>query len=439
MNPIRRLWCRTYQTAFRIALPILPYTEPRILDRVEDIASVLKTQDIDAVLIVTDPGIASLGLTKPLEAALAAGGIRVAVYSDTCANPTVANIEAAAELYRASGARAIIGFGGGSAMDCAKGVGARIAQPRKSIDSMRGLLRVHKRLPLLIAVPTTAGTGSEVTLAAVITDGRTHYKYPINDFALIPRVAVHDPSLTCGLPPAITGQTGMDALTHAVEAFIGHSTTTYTRKNARQAVRLIHGNLLTVYEDGSNVEARLNMLTAAYKAGIAFTRSYVGYVHGIAHSLGGQYGLPHGLANAVILPHMLRAYGSAAAPKLADLARMTGIASAETGDDAAAAAFIVWVDDMNAKLGIPRYIDCIRREDVPAMAAHADAESNPLYPVPVLMDRSELERMYRVIAGGVFADERPVRREGERGQARTVGKRPGRDAKRRNAPCELTR
>lgn len=315
MHLARSAWCRTYQTVFRIALPVLPYTEPRILEHAEDVPAVLQKRSIQKVLIVTDPGIARLGLTAPLETALASRGIGVTVYAETRANPTVSNVEEAASLYRESACQAIIGFGGGSAMDCAKGVGARIAQPNKPINKMRGLLRIHRRLPLLIAVPTTAGTGSEATLAAVITDDGTHYKYPINDFVLIPRFAVHDPEFTCGLPASITGQTGMDALTHAVEAFIGRSTTPYTRKMARQAVQLIHDNLLEAYEHGDDMCARRNMLLAAYKAGVAFTRSYVGYVHAIAHSLGGRYGIPHGLANAIILPHMLRAYGDAAAPQ----------------------------------------------------------------------------------------------------------------------------
>lgn len=315
MHLARRAWCRTYQTVFRIALPILPYTEPRILEHAEDVPAVLQKRSIQKALIVTDPGIARLGLTASLERALTAQGIGATVYAETRANPTVSNVEEAAALYRENDCRAIIGFGGGSAMDCAKGVGARIAQPNKPINKMRGLLRVHRLLPLLIAVPTTAGTGSEVTLAAVITDDETHYKYPINDFVLIPRFAVHDPEFTRGLPASITGQTGMDALTHAVEAFIGRSTTPYTRKMARQAVQLIHDNLLEAYEHGDDMRARRNMLLAAYKAGVAFTRSYVGYVHAIAHSLGGRYGIPHGLANAIILPHMLRAYGDAAAPQ----------------------------------------------------------------------------------------------------------------------------
>lgn len=195
MHLARRAWCRTYQTVFRIALPILPYTEPRILEHAEDVPAVLQKRSIQKVLIVTDPGIARLGLTASLERALTAQGIGVTVYAETRANPTVSNVEEAASLYRERACQAIIGFGGGSAMDCAKGVGARIAQPSKPINKMRGLLRIHRRLPLLIAVPTTAGTGSEVTLAAVITDDETHYKYPINDFVLIPAL--------CGARPRV--------------------------------------------------------------------------------------------------------------------------------------------------------------------------------------------------------------------------------------------
>ena len=271
MNPLRKAWCRTYQTAFRIVLPVLPYREPRILDSIEEVPEVLREHGISSVLLVTDRGIAQIGLTRGLEDALARAGISCATYDKTVANPTVANVEEARALYLESACQAIIGFGGGSSMDCAKAVGARIAQPRKSVGSMRGLLRVHRRLPLLVAVPTTAGTGSEVTLAAVITDEKTHHKYPINDFALIPRYAVHDWRLTRGLPPAITGQTGMDALTHAVEAYIGRSTTRHTRRMATEAVRLVHDNLLDAYRNGGDERARTAMMEAAYKAGVAFT------------------------------------------------------------------------------------------------------------------------------------------------------------------------
>ena len=208
---------------------------------------------------------------------------------------------------------------------------------------------------------------------------------------------MHDPRLTIGLPPAITAQTGMDALTHAVEAYIGRSTNVYTRAAAVEAVRLIHDNLYQAYLHGDDEDARRNILTAAYSAGVAFTRSYVGYVHGIAHSLGGLYGTPHGLANAVILPHVLRAYGPTAHAKLAELARVCGFEGAS--DAELAGAFIDWVDEMNAKMGIPAHLDCIREEDIRTMEAHADAESNPLYPVPVLWDATELACLYRLVAG----------------------------------------
>lgn len=395
MHILKRIPCRIYQLAFRAALPILPYREPTPLRSLDAIAPLLKEKGIARVLLVTDRAIRSLALTKPLEDSLAAAQIACAVYDETVPNPTIDNVEAARALYIESGAQAIIAVGGGSVMDCAKAVGARIARPNKPVQRMKGLLHVMRRTPLTIAAPTTAGTGSETTLAAVITDARAHYKYPINDFALIPDYAVLDPQLTVGLPPMLTATTGMDALTHAVEAYIGRSTTALTRSMAEQAVCLIHDNLLTAYEDGKNLTARANMLDAAYRAGIAFTRSYVGYVHGVAHSLGGQYGVPHGLANAVILPYFLNAYGSACHKKLARLARKAGIAKPDTSDAQAAEAFIAWVCQMNALMHIPTSIPQIREEDIPGMARKAAKESNPLYPVPVLMDAHELEAMYR--------------------------------------------
>ena len=206
MHLARRAWCRTYQTVFRIALPILPYTEPRILEHAEDVPAVLQKRSIQKVLIVTDPGIARLGLTAPLETALACRGIGVTVYAETRANPTVSNVEEAASLYRESACQAIIGFGGGSAMDCAKGVGARIAQPSKPINKMRGLLRIHRRLPLLIAVPTTAGTGSEVTLAAVITDDETRTSIPLTTLCLSRALRRTTPSLRAVCPPPLRGR-----------------------------------------------------------------------------------------------------------------------------------------------------------------------------------------------------------------------------------------
>ena len=394
MNAFFKLYCRAYQTVFRLALPVLPYREPRILGELKDLPLFLQQQKISAVLLITDKPLRALDMTRGLENDLSAHGIACAVFDDVVPNPTVQNVEDCRAAYLESGAQAMIAFGGGSVMDCAKAAGARVARPGKPVQKMGGLLKVLRKTPMLIAVPTTAGTGSETTLAAVITDPAAHHKYPINDFVLIPDYTVLDYRVTLGLPPMITATTGMDAMTHAVEAYIGRSTNALTRAMAEEAVVLIVQYLQRAWRDGSDAEARAKMLRAAYCAGIAFTRSYVGYVHGVAHSLGGRYGVPHGLANAVILPYFLEEYGPSCHKKLARLARKAGLAGGDASDSAAAQAMIDWIKQANAAMGIPTSIPEIRKEDIPAMAAYAAKESNPLYPVPKLMDRHELEAMY---------------------------------------------
>ena len=308
MNAAIKIGCRTFQLAFRLSIPLLPYREPECFDHIQALPPLLERLGIHTVLLVTDSTLRHAGITAPLEELLEKAGIRCAVFDGTRANPTVHNVEDAWALYQAEGCQGLIAFGGGSSMDCAKAVGARAAYPHKSMDQLKGLLRVLRRIPPLAAIPTTAGTGSEVTLTAVITDSDKKHKYTMNDFTLIPRYAVLDPTVTYTLPPHLTASTGMDALTHAVEAYIGGSTTKETRRLALEAVRLIFANIETAYRDGDNPEARANMLQAAYRAGIAFSKSYVGYIHAVAHSLGGQYNIPHGLANAVLMPIVLEAY-----------------------------------------------------------------------------------------------------------------------------------
>ena len=396
MNVLKKVFCRVFQAGMRIALPFLPYREPELIRGVGGVPAVLRAHDIDCVMLVTDAGVHGLGLTAHLEELLKAAHIRCVVYDGTVANPTVANVEQARMLYLENGCQGLIAFGGGSSMDCAKALGARIVRPNKPLARMEGLLQVLRRLPLLIAVPTTAGTGSETTLAAVITDEKIHHKYPINDFALIPHYAVLDPDVTLGLPPHLTATTGMDALTHAVEAYIGRSTTKGTRAAAIEAVQLIFANLPEAYFNGHDRDARANMLRAAYLAGTAFTKSYVGYVHAVAHSLGGRYGIAHGLANSVLLPVVLKAYGPAAWKKLAELARAVGVSSAAR-DEEAAKAFIEAIEAMNAAMDIPETLPGILSEDIPQLARYADHEANPLYPVPVLWGPEELQKMYELV------------------------------------------
>ena len=397
MNPIRKAYCRTFQTALRLAIPVLPYRRPQILDSVRAIPEIILQQKKGPVLLVTDATVRGLGLTKELEEARAGAGIPCYIYDKTVANPTTDNVAEALALYREHGCDVLIGFGGGSSMDCAKAVGACAVRPHKKPGDMAGILKVLLPLPLLFAVPTTAGTGSETTLAAVIVDSGTRHKYPINDFPLIPRYAVLDPKVTLSLPPFVTATTGLDALTHAVEAYIGRSTTRDTRKAALRAVKLIFENLDTAWRNGQDLKARRNMLKAAFYAGCAFTKSYVGYVHAVAHSLGGAYNVPHGLANAVLLPTVLEAYGPCIHKKLHRLAEAAGLADGDTPDDAAAFRFIEAVQAMKKRFGIGDTIPQIRKEDIPRLARLADREGNPLYPVPVLMDAKELEVFYELV------------------------------------------
>lgn len=397
MNLIQHICCRAYQGVFRAALPFLPYREPEILHRCEELPDTLKQHKIKKILIVTDPGIVACGLITKITSVLAKEKIFYSVYDQTSANPTVRNVEEALALYQKEHCKALLAIGGGSAMDCAKALGARIACPKKTLGQLKGTLHVLHRIPLLIAVPTTAGTGSENTLAAVITDSEKKHKYVLNDFVLIPRYAILDAELTYSLPPHLTATTGMDALTHAVEAYIGRSTTKETREKALLAVKTIYQNIETAYHDGHNHAAREQMLNAAYLAGFAFSRSYVGYVHAVAHSLGGQYNIPHGLANAVLLPEVLESYGSCIHKKLHILGCAAGVCTEQDSIKAGAGKFIASIRTLNKNMGIPDFLSGIQESDIETMSVHAAKEANPLYPVPKLMTRRELEAFYRLM------------------------------------------
>ncbi len=395
MNIFKKIYCRTYQFVFKLALPFLPYRKPQILNDENDVASLLGEKDISNVLLVTDKGIRSLGLTKALEECLTERGVNLCVYYGVVPNPTSQNVAEALEIYGANNCKAIIAFGGGSVMDCAKATGARVARPKKSLAQMKGVMKVRKKLPLLIAIPTTAGTGSETTLASVITDSETRHKYAINDFPLIPKYAVLDAKLTVGLPKHITSTTGMDALTHAIEAYIGRSTTKDTRKSALYSVKTIFENLPKVYENGADIDGRRKMLDASFHAGLAFTKSYVGYVHAIAHSLGGKYNIAHGLANAIILPYVLKAYGKKIHKKLHTMGVYANLFDKNTPKEVGAKIFIEKIESMNESMNIGKKITEIQDSDIASLAKTAEHEANPLYPVPVLFTAEELENIYR--------------------------------------------
>lgn len=395
-----KAYCRVYQRTLKFLSPILTWREPELIEganSVEKLPEVIKSIGINKILIVTDSDIRSLGLINGLLEALKTSQIEFFIYDKAVPNPTIENIEEALELYQNSECQGIIAFGGGSPMDCAKGVGARVARPEKSITQMKGQFKIRKEIPPLFAVPTTSGTGSEATIAAVITDSQSHEKYAIIDLNLMPHYAVLDPLLTIKLPAAITAATGLDALTHAVEAYIGKSNTIVTRKYSIEAVRLIYGNLYEAYSNGSNQAARENMQKAAFLAGAAFTRAYVGNVHAIAHTLGGFYSVPHGLANAVILPYVLEHYGKTVHKPLAELADAAGITDGSETIDQKAVKFINSIKTLNSKMDIPTKVSGIKDSDIPIMADRALKEANPLYPVPKIFNKDDMLKIYGLI------------------------------------------
>lgn len=395
-----KIYARTYQTVLKYAAYFVYWRTPKLIQgsgSCKSLYRLIKNERHNSVIIITDKGLLNLGMIDNLEKDLINAGIKCCIYSNTVANPSIDNINEALALYNKNNCDGIIAFGGGSPIDCAKGLGARVAKPNKTIAQMKGLLKVRKKIPTLYAIPTTSGTGSEVTITAVITDSLTHEKYAINDMSLIPKYVILDPTLTINLPKHITSTTGLDALTHAVEAYIGRSNTKKTKEFSKKAIKLIFENLRTTYYDGKNIQARENMQIASYYAGWAFRRAYVGYAHAIAHTLGGFYSVPHGLANAVILPYVLEYYGSSIHKKLAELADYAEITSHEDTNAQKAKCFIDLIKKFNTEMNIPNKISGIKNEDISTMIDRAYKEANPLYPVPKILNKKDLENIFKMI------------------------------------------
>ena len=364
---------------------------------IENIVPELTARGYKKAFVCSDPDLIKFGVTGKITALLDAASFPYAVYSEIKPNPTIQNVQDGVAAFKAAEADCIVTIGGGSSMDTAKAIGIIINNPEfVDVRSLEGVAPTKKHAVFTIAVPTTAGTAAEVTINYVITDVEKKRKFVCVDTNDIPEIAVVDPDMMSSMPKGLTAATGMDALTHAIEAYIGRSTTRQTRSAAVEAIQLIFANLQNAYNNGNDKTARHHMLRASYLAGTAFTKSYVGYVHAVAHSLGGCYGIPHGLANSVLLPVILEAYGTAAHKKLARLARLTGIS--DSGLDAVAAGeFIRHIRNMNLSMNIPETLDGIRNEDIPKLARYADKEANPLYPVPVLWGPSKLEQMYHLV------------------------------------------
>ena len=394
-----KAYCRSFQATMKTANYFIGYRMPEYIEgpgSITRLAKLIKEKGTGNILVVTDGNLLKMGLLNSMLESFTNVGLKYTIFADVEKNPTSDNVEAGFKVYQENQCTSFVGFGGGAAIDCAKAIAAKSVHPSLSVTQLHGILKVHAKIPPFFAVPTTAGTGSETTIAAVIIDSKTHHKASINDPSILPKYAVLDPELTMGLPPFVTATTGLDALCHAVEAYTNHTYNTALEDFlAKEAVHLIHDNILVAYHDGKNLLARQNMQKAAFYAGRAFTRGCVGYVHAVGHTLGGLYGVPHGLAMSIILPHVMRQYGAPAYRRLADLANVCGIEGATTADKAN--KFIDWIEDVKKKMEIPAGADMIKDEDVPQIITWAMAEANPLYPCPQVWGKEDFEKLITTI------------------------------------------
>lgn len=365
---------------------------PRLYTGYSGLAQWLQTwQTEKPLLVVSDATLLKLGVLQKILAMLDEQQIKWHLYTDVAPNPSIDNVENGLSVYNAHHCAGIIAVGGGSVLDCAKLIAARSVKPKKSVQQLKGLFKILKKLPPLCAIPTTAGTGSETTVAAVVNDPQTHTKYAATDFSLVPSDAVLIAELTQSVPDFITAATGIDALTHAIESYIGKIGLNFSDQKALQAIELIINNLPAAYRNGDNLAAREKMLLASFYAGQAFTRASVGYVHAIAHQLGARYGTAHGLANSVSLMPVLRFYGPAIYPKLAVIADYCNLTQPDQSTEEKAKIFLTTLEQLLVTLNIPKYLPEIQSDDIKGLAKAAIQEAHPDYPVPVFMNWTQCQ------------------------------------------------
>ena len=399
MNPFKKAYCRIYQKVFYLASFFLPYKPKPVYEGDEGIAKMVEQLTLrhhNRPMVVIDPVVEESGLASSILEALIKAKMKVALYDKVTPNPTLDGAKELSDEYIEKCCNCLIAIGGGSTIDLAKAAGIAIVYPKKPLAKFKGVLKVHRKIPFFVAVPTTAGTGSETTLAAVVVDAKTKDKFQIDDPKLIPNLVLMYPHLLSQLPKKVVASTGMDALTHAIEAWIGHSNVYSTKRDAVAAVKIIDGSILDFYAHPSDEGKARDMLFASYFAGRAFTRAYVGYVHALAHALGGFYNVPHGYANAVLLPIVLKAYGKKAWHKLARLSDAIELTPTNYSDQEKAASFIAHIENLNAAMGLPRQFDhLIKDSDLDLLATRAEKEGNPLYPVPRIMTKEELRAILK--------------------------------------------
>lgn len=347
------------------------------------------------LLLVTDKPLRDLGIVDQATAALAGTGVEMVIFDGVEPNPTYDQVMGGRKLMLEHGCEAVLAIGGGSSIDAAKIIAASAssdADPKTWV----GFGKVKHDVPKLYAIPTTSGTGSEATMGAVISDSESREKGVISGGSLLPAAVALDSDLMLGMPAPITAATGIDALTHAIEAYICVWDRGTRKEHAAMATRLIFRHLRDAVADGGNREARDAMAMAAYYAGIAINQVNVGNVHAIAHQIGGKYGIPHGLANALVLPHVLEFCRAESGEELAELALLVEVGTAGESTDVLAGKFIDAVVQLRADVGLPETSDKIRAEDYDYLADLAYKECEG-YPVPKLLERDTILDILRKI------------------------------------------
>ncbi len=393
--------------ALKSLLRFYPIPEPRVFrgaGSIQELARHVATDSLESVLLITSKYFVAEKKIDPIIEVFRNKDIHVEIFSDVPPNPSLDVVERGAELCRSKNCGAIYAFGGGSVIDAAKGIAAQVgsnAPARKLI----GLFKVKgKALPLFV-VPTTSGSGSEVTNAAVLSDPETHQKLFLFDHKIVPLAIALDPNATLTLPPKFTAATGMDALTHAIESYISKISDKRSEELAESAISTIFEYLPKAYNEGQDLHAREKMAVASYEAGIAFSRSGLGFVHAISHQITAFYGIPHGAANAVILPYVLRASISKAAPALAKLARTVGILDEGKRDEDLADLFIEKVRTLSMQLELPAAFPEMDEKDFETIAGNAVKEASFNFPVPKMLHPEDCIEILRMLKAGEFSEE----------------------------------
>ena len=393
--PIKVQYYKGLAKALKIAAAVIPMPKPTLFTGAEsslELCSAISQLGMKKILIVTDKVLVEIGLLKGIEERLKAEGVAYVIYDGILPDPTYDQIEAGLDILKNNQCEAILAVGGGSPIDASKAIAAK-ATNDKSLEKMAGLFKLRKAPLPLFAIPTTAGTGSEVTIVSVVSDPVSHKKTPIIDPKLVPMMAALDGSLMLGLPPMVTAATGMDALTHAIESYISVNATDETNSYGLAATRLIMENLETAVHDGKNLKARQNMAMASYYAGLAFTKASVGYVHAIAHNFGAYYSTPHGLANSIVLPYILDYSKDQIVDRLAELAIVSGLQKGKESNQQLADKFIARIREMLKSFNIPNHLNDLKVSDIPSLAKSALDEAHLNYPVPKYMDQNTCENL----------------------------------------------